>query len=89
MHSVKTAAGFIKLNMPFGLADPVRRQAVLSDQEAWDVAAYMNAQERPQDPRFNGDLAETRKQFHDSPYDYYGKLKKPDGRLLGEGAPVR
>ncbi len=89
MHSVKTAAGFIKLNMPFGLADPVRSKALLSDQEAWDVAAYMNAQERPQDPRFNGDLAETRKQFHDSPYDYYGKLKKPDGRLLGEGAPAR
>jgi thiosulfate dehydrogenase len=89
MHSVKTAAGFIKLNMPFALADPVRQKALLSDQEAWDVAAYMNAQERPQDPRFNGDLAETRQKFHDSPYDYYGKLKKPDGRLLGDGAPVR
>ncbi len=89
MHSVNTAAGFIKLNMPFGLADPARKKALLSDQEAWDVAAYMNAQERPQDPRFTGDLAETRKKFHDSPYDYYGKLKKPDGRLLGDGAPQR
>lgn len=89
MHSVKTAAGFIKLNMPFGLADPVRKKALLSNQEAWDVAAYMNAQERPQDPRFTGDLVETRKKFHDSPYDYYGKLKKPDGRLLGDGAPLR
>lgn len=52
MRSVKTAAGFTKLNMPFGLADPVHRKALLSDQDAWDVAAYMNAQERPQDPRF-------------------------------------
>ena len=89
MHSVKTAAGFIKLNMPFGLADPVRKQALLSDEDAWDVAAYMNAQERPQDPRFNGDLAETRTQYHDSEYDYYGRLKKSDGRLLGEGVPLR
>jgi thiosulfate dehydrogenase len=49
----------------------------------------MNSQERPQDPRFNGDLAETTQAFHASKYDYYGKLKKPDGRLLGDGAPDR
>ncbi len=61
----------------------------MTDQEAWDVAAYMNAQERPQDPRFTGNLAETTKEFHDSKYDYYGKLKKPDGQLLGEGSPIR
>lgn len=89
MHRVNTAAAFIKLNMPFGLADPVRGKAVLSDQEAWDVGAYMNAQERPQDPRFTGDLAETRKKFHDSKYDYYGKREKPDGRLLGDNAAAR
>jgi thiosulfate dehydrogenase len=49
----------------------------------------MNSQERPQDPRFSGDLAGTRAKFHGSKYDYYGKRNKPDGRLLGEGAPVR
>jgi len=62
---------------------------LLSDQEAWDVAAWMNSQERPQDPRFSGDLAQTTKQFHGSKYDYYGKRKKLGGRLLGEDAPVR
>jgi len=89
MHRISTAAAFIKLNMPLGLADPVRQKALLSDQEAWDVAAWMNSQERPQDPRFNGDLAETTARFHGGKYDYYGKLKQPDGRLLGEGAPLR
>lgn len=89
MHDIKTAAAFIKLNMPLGLARPVQKQAMLSDQEAWDVAAWMNSKERPQDPRFNGDLAETTRKFHASKYDYYGKLKKPDGRLLGDGAPGR
>jgi thiosulfate dehydrogenase len=89
MHRIDTAAAFIKLNMPPGLADPVNKKALLSDQQAWDVAAYINSRERPQDPRFSADLAETTKKFHDGKYDYYGRLKKPDGSLLGEGAPVR
>jgi thiosulfate dehydrogenase len=46
----------------------------------------MNSHERPQDPRFTGDLAETTEQFHGSEFDYYGKRKGPDGKLLGEGA---
>jgi thiosulfate dehydrogenase len=76
----------------FGTSGHLRRnaqQAKLNDQEAWDVAAWMNSRERPQDPRFNGDLAATTKKFHASKFDYYGKLKKPDGRLLGDGAPGR
>lgn len=59
MHRVNTSADFIKSNMPFGTPN------TLSDQEAWDVAAFMNQHERPQDPRFNGDLAQTQKEFHD------------------------
>lgn len=59
MHRVNTSADFIKSNMPFGTPN------TLSDQQAWDVAAFMNQHERPQDPRFGGDLAETKKQFHD------------------------
>ena len=87
MHKVNTAAAFIKLNMPFGLADPVAGESLLTDQQAWDVAAYMNSHERPQDPRFEGDLAETRKKFHDSRFDYYGTLSNPDGSLLKKDVP--
>jgi len=75
MHQLDNAAGFIKANMPFG------RGGSLSDQQAWDVAMFMNAHERPQDPRFKGDLAATRKQFHDDPNSLYGL--EVDGRLLG------
>lgn len=60
MHRIDTAAGFIKANMPYGLG------GTLSDQEAWDVALFMNSHERPQDPRRTGkSLAQTRDQFHD------------------------
>ena len=87
MHAVNTAAAYIKLNMPFGLASAVKKAPWLTDQDAWDVAAYMNAQERPQDPRFTGSVAKTRKKFHGGKFDYYGVLKKADGKVLGDGAP--
>lgn len=75
MHQLDNAAAFIRANMPLG------RGGSLSDLQAWDVAMYMNAQERPQDPRFTGDVASTRKQFHDDPNSLYGI--QVDGRLLG------
>lgn len=60
MHRIDTAAGFIKANMPYGLG------GTLSDQEAWDVALFMNSHERPQDPRRKGkSLAQARDEFHD------------------------
>ena len=37
--------------------------ATLSEQDAWDVATYLNSQERPQDPRFTQDVATTRAQY--------------------------
>jgi len=83
MHAIDTAATFIKRNMPLGLSGS------LSDQEAWDVAAFMNSHERPQDPRFRGDLAATTNEFHGGKYDYYGTRKTKDGALLGERPAVK
>jgi len=59
MHRIDTAAGFIQANMPYGLG------GTLSDQEAWDVALFMNSHERPADPRFKGSVAQTRDTHHD------------------------
>ncbi|MDE2515301.1 MAG: c-type cytochrome [Rhodospirillales bacterium] len=75
MTSIVNAAGFVKANMPLGLGN------TLSDQDAWDVAAYLDSQERPQDPRFTGNVAETRKKFHDSPSSMYGLTV--NGHVLG------
>jgi thiosulfate dehydrogenase len=76
MAQINTAAGFIKANMPLA------RGGSLTDQQAWDVAAYIDSQPRPQDPRFTGDVAQTRRRFHDDPYSFYGKVV--DGRLVGD-----
>lgn len=75
MHDIQNAAAFIKANMPLGLG------GTLSDQDAWDVAAFMNSHERPQDPRFKGSVAETRKQYHNEPTSMYGKTV--NGHVLG------
>lgn len=45
MHRMNTAAAFIKANMPLG------QGGTLTDQQAWDVAAYIDSKPRPPDPR--------------------------------------
>lgn len=74
MHRINTAASFIKANMPLGLGNS------LSDQDAWDAAAFINGHDRPQDPRFRGSVATTQKQFHDENCSYG---KKVNGQVLG------
>jgi thiosulfate dehydrogenase len=81
MHQLDNAAAFIRANMPLG------RGGMLSEQDAWDVAFFMNAHERPQDPRFTGDVAETRRRFHDDPNSPYGTVV--EGHLLGSAPTTR
>ncbi|MEW9623017.1 c-type cytochrome [Rhodanobacter geophilus] len=78
MHQLDNAAAFIKANMPLS------RGGTLSDQDAWDVAMYMDAHERPQDPRYAGDVAATRVRYHDTAMSLYGTVV--NGHLLGSGA---
>ncbi|WP_414639459.1 c-type cytochrome [Achromobacter sp.] len=80
MHQIGNAAGFIKANMPLGQA------GMLSDQEAWDVAYFMNAHERPQDPRYTESVAATRAKYHDSDDSLYGI--EVNGHLLGSDSPA-
>ena len=78
MSTINNAADFIQANMPLGLA------GTLSTQRAWDVAAYIDSQDRPQDPRFTGNVAETRAKFHDNPLSLYGTTV--NGHVLGSSA---
>ncbi|SFQ59434.1 Cytochrome c [Pseudomonas sp. NFPP07] len=79
MHRINTAASFIKYNMPLGKAGS------LSDQQAWDVAAFVNRHERPQDPRLvEGSIEKTRLKFHaNDGVNLYGQTV--DGVLIGQG----
>jgi thiosulfate dehydrogenase len=78
MTSIKSAAEFIRDNMPLGLG------GTLTAQQSWDVAAFIDSQVRPQDPRFTGDIEQTRKKYHNSEYSMYGRLV--NGAVLGDPA---
>lgn len=75
-----TLASFVKHNMPLG------KPNTLSDQEAWDVAYYINSQERPQDPRYTGNVVETRKQYLETFHKHTNYGLEVNGRLLGDHA---
>lgn len=71
-------AAFTKHNMPLG------SPRTLTDQQAWDVALYVDSQERPQDPRYTGDVRETREIYHDSFHKATLYGTEFDGKLLGD-----
>lgn len=73
-----TLSSFIKHNMPLG------RPNSLSDQDAWDVAYYINTQERPQEPRYTGDVKETREKYLDTFHTHTSYGLEVDGVLLGD-----
>jgi len=75
MGSIANAAAFVKANMPLGAGGS------LTDQQAWDVATFLDSHERPQDPRFTGSVAATRAKYHNSPYSMYGRAV--NGQVLG------
>lgn len=82
MARLDRAAPFIKANMPQG------SEGSLTDRQAWDVAAWIDSQERPADPRQSGSVAEAAKAHHAGEDSFYGVAI--DGHVLGEGtAPVR
>jgi thiosulfate dehydrogenase len=76
LADVDKATGFIKANMPLGLG------GTLSDQDAWDVATFVDGHERPQDPRFSGSVQQTRARYHEESTSLYGTVV--NGVLLGE-----
>lgn len=81
MARIDTAAAFVKHNMP--LSQPGK----LTDQEAWDVAAYLDSHERPKDPRQKGTVEENRNAHHDGDETFYGRML--NGVLIGVGTGDR
>lgn len=51
LYRVEKFARFTKTNMPYGIS---YKDIILSDEEAWDIAAYVNSQPRP-NKKFKGD----------------------------------
>jgi thiosulfate dehydrogenase len=82
MHRVLTAARFIKARMPFGQPD-------LTDDQAYDVAAYINSQPRPAMQGLDVDYPDRALKPVDSPYPPYADPFPREQHRLGPFQPIR
>jgi thiosulfate dehydrogenase len=81
MHRVLTAARFIKARMPLG-------ETTLSDDEAFDVAAYINAQPRPQMANLDRDYPDRATKPIDGPYGPYADDFPIEQHRFGPFQPI-
>ena len=67
LYRISRLAGYSRDNMPFGCS---HQTPVLSNEDAWDVAAFINSQPRP-DITFDGDWPNISKKPFDHPFGPY------------------
>lgn len=81
MNRVLTAAKFIKARMPLGQSD-------LTDDQAFDVAAYVNNQPRPHMPNLEVDYPDKAKKPVDNGYGPYADPFPQDQHRFGPFKPI-
>jgi len=86
MTRILTAAAFVKYAMPLGVTFDA---AVLSDDEAFDVAGYMNAQPRPRKADLEKDFPNRLKKRVDTPYGPYVDGFSNEQHKFGPFEPIR
>ncbi len=67
LYRLSRFAGYVKYNMPFGCT---KDSFQLSNEEAWDVAAFVNSQPRPE-KNFNTDWPDISRKPFDHPFGPY------------------
>lgn len=86
MHRVLTAAAFIKGNMPFGTTYD---HPVLTDLQAYQVAAYINAQNRPHKSGLENDYPDLNLKPVDCPYPPYADTFPRVQHQFGPFQPIK
>ena len=85
MHRLIASASFIRANMPFG----TRYNApVLSVEEAWDVAAYINSQPRPARANLERDYPDRTRKPVDAPFPPFADGFPLSQHRLGPFRPI-
>ncbi|WP_149304711.1 c-type cytochrome [Pareuzebyella sediminis] len=85
MTRVITAAQFIKANMPFGTT---YKNPVLTDEEAYDVAGFINQQARPEKSNLNLDFPDLKKKPVSTPYPPYVDTFSIEQHRVGPFQPI-
>jgi thiosulfate dehydrogenase len=78
-------AGYVKANMPFGATYD---NPQLTDEEAWDVAAFVNAQPRPKHPFLDTDWPKTDKKPFDHPFGPFADTFPETQHKFGPFEPI-
>jgi len=84
MYRVISAASFIKSNMPLGVRWD---HPTVSDEQAVDIAAYINSQPRPEKAGLEKDWPDRTQKPVDCPYPPYADDCSPLQHKLGPFAP--
>ena len=77
-------AGYIKANMPLGAS---YNAPMLSDEESWDIAAYVNSQARPE-KKFSEDWPDISKKPFDHPFGPYADAFDEKQHKFGPFLPI-
>lgn len=84
MYRLSRLAGFVKNNMPFGVS---HGQSQLSNEECWDVAAYINSKPRPHKD-FPNDWPDISKKAIDHPFGPYSDSFSEQQHKYGPFEPI-
>jgi thiosulfate dehydrogenase len=85
LYRLSNFAGYVKYNMPLG----ARHDApVLTDEEAWDVAAYVNSRPRPH-KNVPSDWPDVRKKPFDHPFGPYADRYSERQHKFGPFGPLK
>ncbi|MDP9230573.1 MAG: c-type cytochrome [Bacteroidota bacterium] len=78
-------AGYVKNSMPFGAS---HENPQLTNEEAWDVAAFVNSQPRPK-KNFSGDWPDIKKKAIDYPFGPYADSFSESQHKFGPFIPIK
>ena len=85
MHRLISSASFIRANMPFG-TNPTT--PMLSVEDAWDVAAFMNSHPRPARPHRDLDYPDRSRKPVDAPFPPFADAFPLEQHRLGPFKPI-
>jgi thiosulfate dehydrogenase len=85
MHRLIVSASFIRANMPLGTT---HEAPVLSVEDAWDVAAFVNSQPRPAKSGLDRDYPDRAKKPADAPFPPFNDSFSVEQHRLGPFQPI-
>lgn len=85
LYRMSRFAGYVKANMPFGAT---WENPQLTDEEAWDVAAFVNAQPRPKHPFLATDWPKIEKKPFDHPFGPFADTFPEAQHKFGPFEPI-